>query len=91
LVKFKNSASSGVAYEHKHSLAPAVVDAIKPVFRDLAAVYRLKKCFLGKSYNPNELVNSVVWTRYSELFVRPDTLKFGVYGAVFCFNDEAAK
>jgi hypothetical protein len=36
--KFKNSAISGVAYEHKHSLPAAVMDAIKPVFRDLASV-----------------------------------------------------
>jgi hypothetical protein len=36
--KFKNSANSGVAYEHKHSLPAAVMDAIKPVFRDLAGV-----------------------------------------------------
>jgi hypothetical protein len=36
--KFKNSASSGLAYEHKHCLLAAVMGAIKPVFRDLASV-----------------------------------------------------
>jgi hypothetical protein len=40
--KFKNSANSGVAYEHKHSLPAAAVDAIKPVSRDLAGVDPLK-------------------------------------------------
>jgi hypothetical protein len=46
--KFNNSASSGVAYEHKHSLPAAVMDAIKPVWRDLPGVDPLKKCFHGK-------------------------------------------
>jgi hypothetical protein len=58
--KFKISASLGVAYEHKHSLPAAVMDAIKQVFRDLPGVDRLKKCFHGKTHNPNEHVNSVI-------------------------------
>jgi hypothetical protein len=33
-----------VAYEHKYSLPAAVVDAIKPVFRDLASEDPLKRC-----------------------------------------------
>jgi hypothetical protein len=68
------------------------MDAIKPVFRDLAGADPLKKCFHGKSDSPNEHVNSVVWTRISKtVFVRLDTLKFGVYDAVLCFNDGVAK
>jgi hypothetical protein len=58
--KLKNSASSEVAYEHKHSLPAAVMDAIKPVFGDLAGVDRLKKCFYGKTNNRKERVNAVV-------------------------------
>jgi hypothetical protein len=52
--KFKNSANSGVAYEHKHSLPVAVMGAIKPVFRDLAGVDLLKKCFCAITHSPNE-------------------------------------
>jgi hypothetical protein len=90
--KFQNSASSEVACEHKHSLPAAVVDEIKPVCRDLAGVDPLKKCFHGKTHNPNEHVNSVIWTRISKtVFVRLDTLRFGVYGAVLCFNAGVAK
>jgi hypothetical protein len=63
---FRNSASSGVAYKCKHSLPAAVVDAIKPEFRDLAGVDSLKKCFHGKSHNCNEHVNSVIWARISK-------------------------
>jgi hypothetical protein len=56
--KFNNNASSGVAYERKHYLPVAVMDAIKPVFRDVAGVDPLKKCFHGKTHDPNEPVNS---------------------------------
>jgi hypothetical protein len=41
------------------------MDAIKPVFRDLTGVDPLKKCFCGKTHNPNEHVISVIWTRIS--------------------------
>jgi hypothetical protein len=61
--KFKNSASSGLAYEHKYPLPAAVVDAIKPVFRDLASVDLLERCLYGKTQNPNESLNCVIWTR----------------------------
>jgi hypothetical protein len=85
--KFKNSASPGVAHEHKHSLPATGMDAIKLVFRDLADVYPLKKCFRGKTHNHNERVHAIVWRRISKtVFVRLDTLKFGVCDAVLCFN-----
>jgi hypothetical protein len=68
------------------------MDAIKPLFRDVAGVDPLKKCFHGKTHNPNEHVNSVILTRISKtVFIRLDTLKFGVYDAILCFNDGVAK
>jgi hypothetical protein len=54
------------------------MDAIKPVIRDLTGVDPLKKCFHGKTHNPNEHVNSVIWTRIPKtVVVGLDTLKFG--------------
>jgi hypothetical protein len=42
--------------------------------------------------NPNEHVKSVIWTRiYKAVFVRHDTLKFGVYDGVLCFNDDVVR
>jgi hypothetical protein len=77
--KFNNGASSGVAYELKHYLRAGVMDSIKVVFRDLAGVDPLKKCFDTKNHNRNGHVNSVIWTRISKtVFVRLDTLKIGV-------------
>jgi hypothetical protein len=92
--KFKNSARSGVAYEHKHSLPATVMDAIKAVFRDLAGVDSLKKCFHGETHNSNEVVNSVIWTRIRKtvfLGLPHLSLKFGIYDAVLCLNDGVAK
>jgi hypothetical protein len=86
--KFKISAGSGVAYEHKHPLPAAVMDAITPVFRDHAGVDPLKKCFHGKIHNPTEYMNPVIWTGISKtVFIRLDTFKFGIYNALLCFNN----
>jgi hypothetical protein len=50
------------------------MDAIKPVFRDLAGVDILKRCLYGTTCNINERVNSVIWTRIPKtVFVRLDT------------------
>jgi hypothetical protein len=90
--KFRNSASSGLPYEHKHSLTAAVIDAIKPVFSDLASADLLKRCHYGTTEIPDEHVNSVIWARMTNtVFVRPDTLKFVVYNAILCFYYGAAK
>jgi hypothetical protein len=37
------------------------MDAIKPIFRDLDGVDPLRKCFHGKTHNPNEHVNTGAW------------------------------
>jgi hypothetical protein len=80
--KFKSCVSLGLVCQHKHSLLAAVMDAIKPVFKNLVSVDLLKRCLYGTTHNPNEGVNSVIWTRIPK---RLDTLKFGVYDAMLCF------
>jgi hypothetical protein len=90
--KFKKSASPGLAYQHMHCLLATVVDLSKPVFRDLAIVGLLKRCLCGKTQNHCECLNSVIWTMiHKTVFVRLDTLAFGLYDAVLCFNDGVAK
>ena len=37
------------------------MEAIKPVFKDLAQTQLLRKCLEGFTQNPNESVNSIVW------------------------------
>ncbi|GFT30700.1 uncharacterized protein TNCV_758991 [Trichonephila clavipes] len=48
-------------YKHKPSVAKAVRDVIKPVFADLSQPALLKKCLGGKTQNPNESLNSLIW------------------------------
>ncbi|GFW32446.1 uncharacterized protein TNCV_676051 [Trichonephila clavipes] len=53
----------GETYHHKNSLPVDVVEAMRPVFRDLANPELLKKCLHGGTQNPNESVNNVIWSR----------------------------
>lgn len=77
-------------YDHtQHFHLPEVVmNETKPIFSALSKPELLQKCLRGKSKNPNESLNNVIWARVPKrTFVRLDTLKFGVYEAVLSFND----
>ncbi|GFS48717.1 uncharacterized protein TNCV_3444411 [Trichonephila clavipes] len=60
--KFKKAELLGETYYHKNSLPVDVVEAMRPVFRDLANPELLKKCLHGGTQNPNESVNNVICT-----------------------------
>lgn len=86
---FKNRAVQDFACQYKQSLLAAVMDAIKTVLKNFFSADLLKRYLYGTTHNPNEGVNSVIWTRIPK---RLDTPKFGVYDAVLCFiNVDAAK
>jgi hypothetical protein len=88
--KYNRSVLLNEEYDHaQHFHLPKIIMAeIKPIFRDLANVELLKKCLRGKSQNPNESVNNVIWTRVPKrTFVALPTLKFGIYDAISCFNE----
>ncbi|GFU22848.1 uncharacterized protein TNCV_4965961 [Trichonephila clavipes] len=85
---FKKAEASGKSYKHKHSLPVAVVEAMRPIFRDLSHPDLLKKCLHGKTQNPNESFHNVVWSCVPKAtFVQIETLSLGVYDAVCSFND----
>jgi hypothetical protein len=68
------------------------MDGIKQVLRDLAGVDLLRRFIHGKTQNSDESLNSVIWTRiHKTVFVRLDTLEFGIYYAVLCFNAGVAR
>ena len=48
-------------YKHKTNLPAAVMDTIKPVFKDLAKTELLRKCVEGYTQNSNESVNGLIW------------------------------
>ncbi|GFU99966.1 uncharacterized protein TNCV_1130761 [Trichonephila clavipes] len=85
---FKRLKHQGKSYKHKNSLPVAVVEAMRPIFRDLSHPDLLKKCLHGKTQNPNESFHNVVWSRVPKAtFVQIETLSLGVYDAVCSFND----
>lgn len=88
--KYVKSVAKNEPYDHsKHFHLPEIVmNEIKPTFEALSKTDLLEKCLKGKSQNPNESLNNVIWSRIPKrTFVRLDTLKFGVYEAVLSFND----
>ncbi|GFT69180.1 uncharacterized protein TNCV_2253431 [Trichonephila clavipes] len=85
---FKKAETSCKSYKHKNSLPVAVVEAMRPIFRDLSHPDLLKKCLHGKTQNPNESFHNVIWSRVPKAtFVQIETLSLGVYDAVCSFID----
>ena len=85
--KYNKYQGSEEIYEHPHSLPTAVMEAIKPVFKDLSDTQLLEKCLHGRTQNQNESVNNVIWTRIPKnVFVEINTLHFGVYDAIATYN-----
>lgn len=77
-------------YDHnQHFHLPADVMAyIKHIFRDLSDKKLLSRCLKGKTQNPNESFNNIIWSHIPKtIFVSLRTLKFGVNMAVCSFND----
>lgn len=87
--KYQKAVVSGGAYnhdEHDHYCS-AIMLAMKPIFSDLSNSGLLQKCLHSSTQNPNESVNSIIWSRIPKtVFVRMKTLQLGVYDAVSCFN-----
>lgn len=89
--KFNKAKASGAEHDHTHSLPVAVMQAIKPVFKDLTKEELLKKCLHGRTQNPNESFNAVIWNRLPKtVYVGYDTMCMGVFDAVICFNGGVA-
>ncbi|GBN75147.1 hypothetical protein AVEN_260354-1 [Araneus ventricosus] len=76
------------AYKHKNNLPVAVVEAMRPAFRDLSHPDLLKKCAHGNMQNSNESVNNFIWSRVPKsTFVQIEAFSLGVYDAVCTFNE----
>lgn len=88
---FQRAALYCTKYQHKHSLPSSVIDAIKPIYRDLTDEKLLKKCLHGQTQNLNESFNKCIWTRVPKtVFVTSPVLVIGVCDAVITFNEGAS-
>ena len=86
--KYQKAAATGATYKHTHSLPSSIMEAIKPIYRDLSQPNLLKKCVHGKTQNVNESLNNCLWERIPKnIFVGAQTLRIGVFDAVLTFND----
>ncbi|KAK3758696.1 hypothetical protein RRG08_056736 [Elysia crispata] len=76
------------SFKHQNSLPAAIMEVIKPIFRDLSHPDLLKKCLDGYTQNANESINNIIWqicpkNKYHGL----KTVEIGVGIATLIFND----
>lgn len=87
--KYQIAKKKNEAYKHEeHTHLPmAVLEEIKPIFRDLSNPVLLAKCAHGGTQNVSESLNNIIWSRIpKKIFVRINTLKLGVYDAIASYN-----
>jgi len=71
----------------KSTLPCDVRKEILPVYQDLCKPTMLAKCLHGKTQNPNESFNGMIWNRVPKAnHVGLDILSLGVYDAIAHFN-----
>ncbi|GFT27545.1 uncharacterized protein TNCV_1276281 [Trichonephila clavipes] len=75
-------------FKHKNNLPEAVSKAIKPIFKDLSHLKLLRRCLGGKTQNPNESLNSLIW-KYSPKTIGSSitVTRIAAFLAVFYYND----
>ena len=79
-------------FKHTGNLPVCVMEAIKPIFKDLANTDLLRRCLDGYTQNSNESVNNAIWkycpkTRFHGLTV----VRTAVAIAVCIYNDRASR
>lgn len=75
-------------YKHKNNLAPAIMETIKPVFKNLVKTELLIRCVGGNTQNNNESLNSKIWKICPKtMFSGRRTVQIGVNDATMTFND----
>ncbi|KAJ8879951.1 hypothetical protein PR048_020572, partial [Dryococelus australis] len=71
---------SGEFKSHEHSIPEEVMEVVKHIYRDLAHPELLRKLLHGKTQNPNESFNNLIWTRLPKIW--------DLNEAVISFNDD---
>lgn len=85
--EFNKAVADQKTYNH-HSIPKAVMENIRPVFKDLVHPAFLKRCLHGKTQNVNESFNNIVWSKVPKnVFLGRRTLELGLYDAIIAFNE----
>ena len=88
--KYLKAEQEGKQLDHDNSLPKAVLDLMKPIFRDLTNPDLLRKCLEGYTQNSNESLNNMIWNycpknKYHGI----KTVEIAVGLSVTNFNDGA--
>lgn len=59
--KYNRASHLSIDFKHTNSVAKPIMDLIKPIFKDLSDPNLLKRCLGGRTQNPNECLNSLIW------------------------------
>lgn len=74
-------------YKARTHLPKSVMEAIKPILKDLSNDQLLRRCRHGGTQNPSETLNNVIWSRVPKTtFVMKTTLDLGVYEAIASYK-----
>ena len=88
---YKHRGMIGWKLTHKHNLPAAVMETIKPIFKDLANTELLKKCLQGCTQNANESFNGTLWKLCPKMKNHgAKTVNISLAISVSLFNDGAS-
>ena len=75
-------------YKPSVNLAKWIHDLCLPIFKALSDDELLKKCLHGNTQNPNESINSIIWSKCPKaIYVSKTVLEIGTCSAILEFND----
>lgn len=86
--KYIKAKRNGDSYVHKNSIPVAIMDAIKPIFKDLSDPKLLRRCLGGKTQNANESFNSTIWRLCPKISgASRKIVEIATHEAVILFNE----
>ena len=75
-------------YKKNMNLPLAIMEELKPIFKDLSNDDLLLKCLHGQTQNENECLNAFVWRKCpKDVYVSRRIVELGSCSAVIEFND----
>lgn len=88
--KYLKADKEGKQLDHDNSLPVAILDVMKPIFRDLTHPDLLRKCLEGFTQNSNESLNNMIWNYCPKnKYHGMKTVEIAIGLAVTNFNDGA--
>lgn len=85
---YQKAKASKKVYKHVNSVPPAIMDAIKDIFKDLSMPNLLQKCLGGQTQNSNESLNALIWKFCPKTSGSgKQIVQIAVNEAIICYNE----